>query len=256
MSASVGKYRKLFARIWIHPGFRTLSKNEQLLALYILCGTQINRIGLCRFSISTAAEDLDVTPETVKKGLANVTGTFGWTFDSVAKVLWIPSWWRWNQPENPNVVRGNLKDLNEVPPCSLVDAFAANVTYLDSTPPKEGKSILETFVECLPKHLPQGSPTCTVLYSSIQNKAVQAGGSRPNKERAGEGSESIGASAAITDNKLVAIAERVINQTPNTANLDYKVDCFLELCRVNNITDANRVTAIAAISQVGARGVA
>ena len=89
--------------------------------------------------------------------MADVATTFGWHFDADARVFYVPTWWKWNPPENANVMRGALKDLAEIPPCSLVDAFAANVTDIPDEPVKGGANILQTFVEGLRQRLPERS---------------------------------------------------------------------------------------------------
>lgn len=148
----VGRYRRAYPRIWRHPSFKGLNTNQQRIALYILTGPQTNRIGLFHFSSATAAEDLGLGTDTLREGLRIVCVTFGWIFDSGARVCYIPSWWRWNRPDNVNVLRGNLKDLSEIPPCGLVDAFAANIEYV----PFE---LQATFVETFRKRLGKRSPT-------------------------------------------------------------------------------------------------
>ena len=92
----VGRYRKLDPRIWRHPSFTTLRPSVRELALYLLTGPQTSAIGLFHFSVATAAEDLGVTVETIRKGLVDVGVAFGWRFDSSARVFFIPSWWHWN----------------------------------------------------------------------------------------------------------------------------------------------------------------
>jgi hypothetical protein len=95
------------------------------------------------------AIQLDGVPErTLRERLADVTLTFGWLFDADAKVLYIPSWWRWNAPENPHVLEGNLKDLNEIPPCALVEALARN---LEHVPAKWHQTFVEGVARRLPK---------------------------------------------------------------------------------------------------------
>ena len=73
-------------------------------------------------------------------------------------MIYIPSWWRWNPPENVNVLKGNLKDLNDIPPCGLVDAFAHNIGPLPET-------FHQTFLDGLRKHLPNHR----VIRSSIRD---------------------------------------------------------------------------------------
>jgi len=146
-----GRYRKLYPRIWRHPGFRVLKPSARELALYLLTGPQSNGIGLFHFSPSSAADDLGVTPETIRKGLADIAATFGWLFDDEARVFYIPSWWRWNPPENTNVLKGNLKALSEIAPSKLGDSFARNLETLDET-------LHHTFAECCRQRLSKGSP--------------------------------------------------------------------------------------------------
>jgi hypothetical protein len=149
--SDLGRYRKLYARLWRHPGFTALSEGEKVVCLYVLTGPQSNRLGLYCLSIATAAEDLGTTPETLKKRLLNVCQTFGWLFDARARVMYIPSWFSWNPPENANVMKGSLKDLNEIPPSGLIDAFARNLETLPET-------LHETFIEGLRQRLPKGVP--------------------------------------------------------------------------------------------------
>lgn len=145
-----GRYRKIYPRIWRDPGFRDLPETARILALYLLTGPQTNRVGVFMFSLATAAEDLKVGVETLRRRLADVSQTFGWLFDADARVLYIPSWWAWNPPENQNVLAGNLKDLHEVPPCALTEAFANNLEALPQT-------FHQTFTQGIAKRLRQPS---------------------------------------------------------------------------------------------------
>jgi hypothetical protein len=149
--SDLGRYRKLYARLWRHSGFTSLTTLEKTIVFYLLTGPQTNRLGLYVLSISTAAEDLGTLPKSFAKGLRRVCETLSWQFDSKARVLYIPSWFKWNPPENANVVKGSLKDLNEIPPCDLVDAFARNIETIPVT-------LREGFIEGLRKGLPNGLP--------------------------------------------------------------------------------------------------
>src|SRR5688572_25786267 len=94
--SDIGRYRRAFPRLFRHPEFKKLGPLSQRLTVYILFGPQSNRIGLFYFSVNTAAEDLNTTPESLKKALREVASSFGWFFDATARVVFIPSWWRWN----------------------------------------------------------------------------------------------------------------------------------------------------------------
>jgi len=203
--SDVGRYRKLFPRIWRHPGFTKLKPAARELALYLLTGPQSNRIGLFPFSLGLASEDLGVGRETLLERLADVRVTFGWHFDADARVFWIPSWWRWNAPENANVLRGNLKDLSEITPCALADAFAANIETLPET-------LHDTFVEGCRLRLPEGSPTQEQDLQEHKHEQ-DAGARRAPRELRTKNS----------DEKLVTIARRVL-QEHNPPNLESAID--------------------------------
>ena len=111
----------------------------------------MNRIGLTHFSLSSAAEDLGLTLGTFTKRFANVCRTFGWQYDGRARVLYVPSWWTFNRPENENVLKGVLHDLCDVPASPLVDEFARNLETLPQT-------FHQTFQERLGQRLAQRSP--------------------------------------------------------------------------------------------------
>jgi hypothetical protein len=75
--------------------------------------------------------------------------SFGW--DEEARVLYLPTWWKYNCPENPNVLKACLSDLHEVPQTRLLIEFSRNLKYLPET-------FHETFRQGLPKPSPQPCP--------------------------------------------------------------------------------------------------
>jgi len=140
-----GRYRRVYVRLWRHPAFRRLSPAAKNLTLYLLTGPQTNRIGLFPLSLATATEDLQLSRKTILRAMAKTQAGFGWRFDVRAGVFYVSSWWRWNPPENANVLKGNLKDLNEIPSSTLVDVFLSNLATLDET-------YHQTFLEGCAKH--------------------------------------------------------------------------------------------------------
>lgn len=144
------RYRKIDPRIWTDEKFRVLTPDQQRIALYVLTA-QTNRIGLFCFSPGKASEDLGTLPSTFSKGFQRVCHALNWEWDKEARVLYLPTWWRYNQPENANNVIGNLKDLDDLPETPLLQRFFANTTYLS-------ESLRETFTQTLAKRSPQPSP--------------------------------------------------------------------------------------------------
>src|SRR5262249_7152477 len=134
-------------RLWNDEGFRDCSLTEKLIALYAITA-QSNRIGLFSFSPGKACEDLDLLPQTFREGFAKVCRTFHWGWDERARVLFIPTWWKYNTPENPNVLKSYLADLHDLPQTHLLTRFSAHLQYLPET-------FHQTFLEVLPKPSPQ-----------------------------------------------------------------------------------------------------
>ncbi len=143
------RYRKIDPRIWTDEKFRQLSGEQQRIALYIITA-QSNRIGLFSFSPGKACEDLGALPTTFRKGFEKVYQTLNWEWDSEARVLYLPTWWRYNQPENANNVIGNLKDLDDLPETPLLKRFSTNMAYVS-------KDLIETFTQTLAERYPQHS---------------------------------------------------------------------------------------------------
>jgi hypothetical protein len=227
----VGRYGRLYARIWRHPGFRKLTQAEQRLTLYLLTGPQKNRIGLFYFVMSTAAEDLATGLDTLRKGLVNVCVTFGWCFDADARVFYIPSWWRFNRPENENVWKGNLKDVNEIPECALLDAFAANLTYVPA-------NVQGTFTETLRERLTKRPPIQDQDQEQEQEQEQDPALSRGS---AGAGAPNIFKAKHGRAEKLKAAACEVVRETPK-ADTAYQIDVVLQKVKGAGFTkdDAER----------------
>src|SRR5262245_10244740 len=108
------KYRKIDPRFWKDEKVITLTTEEKAIALYLITG-QSNRVGCYVFSPALATEDLGMTRETFGEPFANVLRVLKWEYDWERRVLYLPTWWRYNQPENANNVVGNLKDLDDLP---------------------------------------------------------------------------------------------------------------------------------------------
>ena len=144
------RYRKIDPRIWTDEKFSRLTGEQQRIALYILTA-QSNRIGLFSFSPGKACEDLKTTQATFLKAFLKVCQILHWEWDGEARVLYLPTWWRYNQPESANNVVGNLKDIDDLPATPLFARFAANTTYLLD-------AVKETFLQTIAKGYPHPCP--------------------------------------------------------------------------------------------------
>jgi len=147
----MSRFRKVDPRFWKDEKIISFLPAEKLIALYLFTG-QSNRIGLFNFSPGEAAEDLNLSPETFREGFGNVCRTLNFDWDETFRVLYLPTWWKYNQPENKNNVIGNLKDLDDVPDSPLIERFINNLHYLS-------EELQETFTQTLAKRYPKRSPS-------------------------------------------------------------------------------------------------
>jgi len=82
-------------------------------------------------SAGAASEDIGLTPERFRECVQHVCWAFGWRYDPRARVLWIPSWWKFNAlSANENNAKGALSDLEEVPASDLLGEFCRNLRFV------------------------------------------------------------------------------------------------------------------------------
>lgn len=142
----MARYRKIDPRIWKDEKFRMLAPMEKLIGIYLFTA-QSNRIGIFNFSPGMACEDLQMSPETFAKGFGKVVERLFLGWDQGLRILYLPRWWKYNSPENPNVLKACLADLSELPQTPLLQLFCNNLAYLPET-------FHQTFREGLPKPSP------------------------------------------------------------------------------------------------------
>lgn len=123
------KYRKIDPRIWTDESFVELDSIEKLVALNAITG-QSNRCGFFQFSFAKAAEECGLDSDSYARAMGKVCDTLDWKYDRSRRVLYIPTWWKYNPPENPKHLEGCLKDLADVPDTLLLQGFASNMTFL------------------------------------------------------------------------------------------------------------------------------
>lgn len=125
----MAKFRKIDPRIWNDEKFQTLPPADKLLAVYCLTA-QANRIGIFKFSVALASEDLGIPSEEVRERLDRVCHTLFWRLDAIRRVLYFPTWWKYNNPGSPKTLAGILSDVHDVPQTPLLEEFKQNTTYL------------------------------------------------------------------------------------------------------------------------------
>ena len=165
----MARYRKIDPRIWNDAKFSSLSHEAQRMFFFVLTHPAMTSLGAFRISQSGMAEELGLAGkgfaepvgELFRKGLIN--------YDERAFLLFVPNFLKYNQPENPNVVKGWKSAIDLLPECDLklnvlakAKACTANNDALskafDNAFGSVTERVTETLSEGLPKPLSKGMP--------------------------------------------------------------------------------------------------
>jgi hypothetical protein len=136
------KYRKIDPRIWDDEDFERLDLPGKLLAFWILTSNQVNRCGICVWRASLVTEQTGIKqPDTV---CDTVCRTLKWVRDTRSRCILLPTWWRYNQPDNVKALKGALSDLHDLPRNDLKSEFAKTKRYLKDTLHQVFDQVLDT----------------------------------------------------------------------------------------------------------------
>ncbi len=133
----MGRYRKIDPKIWNDEKFMDMSANGQLACFFMLTHPHMTAVGGIRATISGLASEHPKIPE---KGFREVFAKGLAKADAKAPLIWFPNFIKYNQPENPNVVKAWEKSLDYLPECETKNAIISTT-----------KGFLEDFSELFQK---------------------------------------------------------------------------------------------------------
>lgn len=203
------KYRKIDPRFWSDEKVQELGEGldapaEALaLAVYMFSGPQTNRIGLYHFLPGMAAELCKIPLGRFSMVMEHVLSTLGWHFYERRRVLWLPHWWRYNEPENPKVVIGSLDDLHDVPITPLDLRFFCYQGDLTARRWRDGSSAGDTFIRTYRRKYPERIRIATATYPECQDFRL------PEVPRGREDEASASPPAPSTAAQASAFEERI-----------------------------------------------
>ena len=91
------RYHKISPLIWKDEKLMESDPLDKLIIFYCLTA-QANRIGLFNFSPALAAEDLGLDRELFDSAFTRILERCQWSFDPQLRVLYIPTWFKYNPP--------------------------------------------------------------------------------------------------------------------------------------------------------------
>ena len=164
------RYRKVQPQLWINPPVCSMSLTEKAVAFYMMTGPQTTTVGLTKFSIATAAEELEADAATAEKLIATVIKTMGWQHDLQRRVLYMPEWTTANLPANPNVCESWGKAVVEVPDSELKAKAIAHIAAVLLK--EKGESFRNSFLE------PFGKPLAEPFREPLEEPQPNRSGNR------------------------------------------------------------------------------
>ena len=162
-------YRKISPRIWNDEKFIEMSATAQLAMLFMLTHPNMTAVGAMRTTLQGLSFEHDKIPlkafqEVFTQGFAKA--------DSKAPVLWFPNFIKYNQPENPNVVRAWVKAFDLIPECETKNLIIQSVKdFLKGF----SEGFQKAFTKELPKELPEtgAGAGAGAGYTNTENCPIQ-----------------------------------------------------------------------------------
>lgn len=153
----MSRYSKVDRRIHSDAKFRELSNPEpcaKYLFFYLLTTPKLTSIpGLISAGEAEIAEALKWPMKGFREGFRELLAKGMAKADWNARLVWLPNATKYNQPENPNVVRSWRTHWDEMPECDLKSEAWQSLKELTE---RLGKGFAEAFRQCCPKGSPNG----------------------------------------------------------------------------------------------------
>lgn len=127
-------YRKIYASLFNDPDWLTLPPNLRWLYVVMLTGSQSNSVGcyICRLSVLSEDAGFEVKQSDIDR----VCSVMGIQYLIPYRILFIPNWLKWNQPDSSKVLIGYIKSLSCLPNCETVntlrDTLSDTLSKIDS----------------------------------------------------------------------------------------------------------------------------
>lgn len=115
----MSRYRNIHCLIWSGDKFPFLSDDCQLVFFHLRTTPYTTPIGIYKASIEALAAEKRWSLKRYRKALGGCSDKGFVKYDKVYHVICFPRYFKWNKPENPNVLKGWIKFFNEVPPSPL-----------------------------------------------------------------------------------------------------------------------------------------
>ena len=122
-----GLYRTIHCCIWADKKFNELADDQKLVWFHLLTNPFTTGTGIYNASMEGLAAHKKWDFNRYKSCFSAVSENLGVMYDEDFQVFYITNFFRYNKPENPNVLSGLLKMLPSIPECPLRDVFLTDL---------------------------------------------------------------------------------------------------------------------------------
>lgn len=159
----MARYRKIDPRIWNDEKFASLSHEGQRAFLFILTHPSMTSLGAFRATKEGIEAELGIDTKGFAKPFQELLSKGLIKYDESCFLVFAPNFLKYNQPENPNVVKGWAGCLDLLPECPLLAEVLQRAKSCASANSKTSKAfsealgrVTETLLERYAKRLSKG----------------------------------------------------------------------------------------------------
>lgn len=159
----MARYRKIDPRIWNDEKFASLSHEGQRAFLFILTHPSMTSLGAFRATKEGIEAELGIDTKGFAKPFQELLSKGLIKYDESCFLVFAPNFLKYNQPENPNVVKGWAGCLDLLPECPLLAEVLQRAKSCASANSKTSKAfsealgrVTETLLERYAKQLSKG----------------------------------------------------------------------------------------------------
>lgn len=115
----MARYRKIDPRIWNDQKFASLSHEAQRMFFFVLTHPMMTALGAFRISKEGMAAEVGLSLEGFAKPFHELLEKGLLKYDERAFLVFAPNFLKYNEPENPNVIKGWQGAVDLLPECAL-----------------------------------------------------------------------------------------------------------------------------------------
>lgn len=116
----MARFRKIDPRIWNDAKFASLSHLAQLMFFFVLTHPMMTVLGAFRISKEGMAAELGLVGEGFAKPFSELLSKGLLKYEERSFLIFAPNFLKYNEPENPNVIKGWAGAVDLLPECALM----------------------------------------------------------------------------------------------------------------------------------------